>query len=62
MKVEADTAGSAKLISEWNNINDAAIASELAAKIYNLDIIDSIPFAVIRGGSGHFRKVGKNYF
>ena len=41
MKVETDTAGSAKLISEWNNINDAAIASELAAKIYNLDIIDS---------------------
>ena len=39
--VSADTAGSAKLISEWNNINDAAIASELAAKIYNLDIIDT---------------------
>ena len=41
MVVEADTAGAAKLIAEWNNEEDAAIASELAAKIYNLDIIDS---------------------
>ena len=41
MKVAADTAGAAKLIAEWNNIEDAAIASELAAKIYNLNIIDS---------------------
>ena len=41
MRVEADTAGAAKLISERNNKEDAAIASELAAQIYNLDIIDS---------------------
>ena len=41
MKVEADTAGAAMLISEWNNKEDAAIASELAAQIYNLNIIDS---------------------
>ena len=41
MKVEADTAGAAKLIAEWNNKEDAAIASELAAQIYNLEIIDS---------------------
>ena len=41
MIVEADTAGSAKLISELNNIEDAAIASELAAKIYNLDILEN---------------------
>ncbi|MDA9748537.1 prephenate dehydratase [Pelagibacteraceae bacterium] len=40
MIVEADTAGSAKMISELNNIEDAAIASELAANIYNLDIIE----------------------
>jgi len=40
MVVEADTAGSAKLISKLNNIEDAAIASELAAKIYNLDILE----------------------
>ena len=39
MIVEADTAGSAKLISELNNIED--IASELAAKIYNLDILEN---------------------
>jgi prephenate dehydratase len=39
MIVEADTAGSAKLISELNNIEDAAIASALAAKIYDLDIL-----------------------
>jgi len=41
MIVAADTAGAAKLISEWDNKEDAAIASALAAKIYNLDIIDS---------------------
>ena len=40
MKVAADTAGAAKLIAQWNNKEDAAIASELAAKIYNLNIID----------------------
>ena len=40
MIVAADTAGAAKLVSEWNNKEDAAIASKLAAKIYNLDIID----------------------
>ena len=40
MVIEADTAGSAKMISELNNIQDAAIASELAAEIYNLDIIE----------------------
>ena len=28
------------MISEMNNIEDAAIASDLAAKIYNLDIIE----------------------
>ena len=36
----ADTAGSAKLISELNNIEDGAIATELAAKIYDLDILE----------------------
>ena len=41
MIVEADTAGSAKKISELNNMEDAAIASELAAKIYNLNILES---------------------
>ena len=39
--VRADTAGSAKYISENKNINEAAIASKLSAKIYNLDILAS---------------------
>ncbi len=37
--IEADTAGSAKLVSEWGRVADAAIASSLAAKIYGLDIL-----------------------
>ncbi len=41
MVIEADTAGSAKKISDINNSEDAAIASELAAKIYNLDILET---------------------
>ena len=39
--VRADTAGSAKYISENNKKNEAAIASKLSAKIYNLDILES---------------------
>ena len=39
--VRADTAGSAKYISENKKKNEAAIASELSAKIYRLDIIAS---------------------
>ena len=39
--VRADTAGSAKYISENNKKSDAAIASKLSAKIYNLDVIKS---------------------
>ena len=38
--VRADTAGSAKYISENKNKNEAAIASKLSAKIYNLDILE----------------------
>ncbi len=41
MIIEADTAGSAKLISELNSHEDAAIASELAAQIYDLEILQS---------------------
>jgi len=37
--VRADTAGSAKYISENKNKNEAAIASKQSAKIYNLDIL-----------------------
>ncbi len=39
--VRADTAGSAKYISEKNDKSKAAIASILSAKIYNLEIIKS---------------------
>ena len=39
--VRADTAGSAKYISENINKNEAAIASKESAKIYNLDIIST---------------------
>ena len=39
--VRADTAGSAKYVSEKKNKNKAAIALKLSAKIYNLDILES---------------------
>jgi len=39
--ISADTAGSAKFISEKKDKTDSAIASELAAKIYNLEILKS---------------------
>ena len=39
--IAADTAGSAKYISENSLEDEAAIASTLAAKIYNLDILKS---------------------
>jgi len=37
--VEADTAGSAKLVAEWKKPEEAAIASALAAEIYGLEIL-----------------------
>ena len=39
--ISADTAGSAKYISEKNDKSESAIASALAAKIYNLEILKS---------------------
>ena len=41
MVVVADTAGAAKYISDLQSKEDAAIASELAAKIYNLEILQT---------------------
>ena len=38
--ISADTAGSAKFISQKNK-SESAIASDLAAKIYNLEILKS---------------------
>ena len=40
MIIGADTAGSAKKISELKSKEDAAIASALAADIYNLEILE----------------------
>jgi prephenate dehydratase len=39
--ISADTAGSAKFISKQKNKSESAIASNLSAKIYNLDILQS---------------------
>src|SRR5271154_2382162 len=37
--VEADTAGSAQSVAEWGRLEDAAIASALAAQIYGLEVL-----------------------
>ena len=39
--ISTDTAGSAKYISQKNDKSESAIASELSAKIYNLEILKS---------------------
>ena len=39
--ISADTAGSAKFVAEQKDKKESAIASDLAAKIYNLEIIKS---------------------
>ena len=39
--ISSDTAGSAKFVAEKKDISESAIASELAAKIYNLEILKS---------------------
>ena len=57
--VRADTAGSAELISKNNNKNEAAIASKLSAKIYNLKIIAS-NIENERGNATRFLLMGKS--
>ena len=37
--MEADTAGAAQLVSEWNRPTEGAIASSLAGEIYRLDVL-----------------------
>jgi prephenate dehydratase len=37
--VQADTAGAAQLVAQWNSREDAAIASSLAAEIYGLEVL-----------------------
>ena len=41
MIIVADTAGAAKKIAELNSKKNAAVASELASRIYNLEILES---------------------
>ena len=41
MIIVADTAGAAKKITELNSKEDAAVASELASRIYKLEILES---------------------
>ena len=37
--VQADTAGAAEMVAEWNNPEDCAIASSLAAELFGLQIL-----------------------
>ena len=37
--VQADTAGAAQLVGQWNRKEEAAVASALAADIYGLDVL-----------------------
>jgi prephenate dehydratase len=39
--VQADTAGAAQLVAQWNRKEEAAIASGLAADIYGLDVLEA---------------------
>ena len=57
--VRADTAGSAALISNNKNKNDAAIASKLSAEIYKLDVIAS-NIENEKGNVTRFLIMGKN--
>ena len=59
--VRADTAGSAALISNNKNKNDAAIASKLSAEIYKLDVIAS-NIENEKGNVTRFLIMGKNIF
>ena len=58
--VAADTAGSAKYISENKSKTEAAIASSLAAKIYQLKIIKK-NFEDQKGNTTRFLIMRKNY-
>jgi len=57
--VRADTAGSAELISRNKNKSEGAIASQLSAKIYNLDIIEK-NIENEKGNATRFLIMGKN--
>ena len=57
--IEADTAGSAKKLSEENRNDVAVIASELAAKIYQLDILEK-DFEDVKGNTTRFLIMSSN--
>mgnify|MGYP001216432596 CR=1 FL=1 len=57
--VRADTAGSAESISKNKRIDEAAIASKLSAKIYNLEILSS-NIENEKGNVTRFLVMGKN--
>ena len=57
--VRTDTAGSAKFISDNSEIKNAAIASKLSAKIYNLEII-STNIENEKGNTTRFLIMGKS--
>ena len=68
--ISADTAGSAKFISNKKDKSESAIASELAAKIYNLEIIKSgiedelknvTRFFIMGSGTSHPELKDKKY-
>ena len=59
--VRADTAGSAALVFDNKNKNDAAIASKLSAEIYKLDVIAS-NIENEKGNVTRFLIMGKNIF
>jgi len=68
--ISADTAGSAKFIAEKKNKNESAIASDLAAKIYNLEILKShiedepgnvTRFFIMGNDTKHPEQKGKKY-
>ena len=37
--VQADTAGAAEMVAQWDNPEDCAIASSLAAELFGLEIL-----------------------
>ncbi len=57
--ISADTAGSAKELSEGDDLSIAAIASELSAKIYNLKILEK-NIEDEKGNVTRFLIMGKN--
>ena len=57
--IEADTAGSAKKLSEENRNDVAVIASELAAEIYQLDILKK-DFEDVKGNTTRFLIMSSN--